>query len=90
MQSHSCEVLSEICLDGVIFPSIYSTAFHIATCFVFLDGMIEKSPSSLRNPPIHLRQAPLKSLRRDIINYYEITQMVVLRERTFKECSLDI
>ena len=39
--------------------------------------MIEKSPSPLRNPPIHLRQAPIKSLRRDIVNYHEMIEMVV-------------
>ena len=89
MQSHSCEILYETCLDGVIFPAIYSTVFRIATCFVFLDGIIEKSPASLKTPQIHLRQAPLK-YRRDIVNYYEMIEMMVLRERTFKECSLDI
>ena len=59
MQSHSCEILYETCLDGITFPAIYSIAFHIATCFVFLDGMIEKSTASLSNTPIDLLQAPL-------------------------------
>ncbi len=32
---------------------------------------------------------PKISLRRDIVNCYETIEMVVLRERAFKECSLD-
>jgi len=40
MQSHSCEILYETCLDGVIFPAIYSIAFRIATCLVFFDGIV--------------------------------------------------